>query len=339
MGVAVDRRRGDSLATWRQEIIQLGLASLFPRGEQSETTVDRFEVMRLFVRVVERRSFTQAAHDMEVPRSTCTKVIRELENRLGSRLLQRTTRVVRPTLDGEAYYHRCLSILDDIEDADGAFRDATPKGLLRVEVQGTVARHFLMPSLPQFFARYPDIELSISESDRWVDLVQEGVDCALRYGKLRDSDLVARQVAMLERLTCATPGYLEKFGTPSTIDELEGHRVVGLRSITTGMVTPLEFGSGDDVRTLSLPATLSVTGTESYLAGIRLGLGLAQVPRFHIEEDLRRGTLVEMLTDTPPPSAPVSLLYARARQLSPRVRVFLDWAAREFASRNAEATH
>src|SRR5688572_6688381 len=102
--------------------------------------------MRLFARIVERRSFTQAAYDMEVPRSTCTKVIRELENRLGTRLLQRTTRVVRPTLDGEAYYHRCLSILDDIEDADGAFRDATPKGVLRVEVQGTLARHFLMPA-------------------------------------------------------------------------------------------------------------------------------------------------------------------------------------------------
>lgn len=301
--------------------------------------MDRFSVMRLFVRVVERRSFTQAAHDMEVPRSTCTTVIRELETRLGTRLLQRTTRVVRPTLDGEAYYHRCLGILDDIEDAEGAFQGATPKGLLRVEVQGTIARHFLVPALPEFFARYPDIELSMSESDRWVDLVQEGVDCALRWGKLRDSELVARQVAVLDRLTCATPGYLEKHGTPASLDDLHGHRAVGIRSITTGLVTPLEFGSGDDARSVSLPCTLSVTGTESYLAGIRLGLGLAQVPRFHVEDDLRRGSLVEVLADTPPPSAPVSLLYSRTRQLSPRVRVFLDWAAREFAARTATQPH
>ncbi|HEY0505501.1 MAG TPA: LysR substrate-binding domain-containing protein [Lysobacter sp.] len=301
--------------------------------------MDRLDVMRLFVRVVERRSFTQAAHDMQVPRSTCTKVIRELETRLGTRLLQRTTRVVRATLDGEAYYHRCLGILDDIEDADGAFQGATPKGLLRVEVQGTIARHFLVPALPEFFARYPGIELAMSESDRWVDLVQEGVDCALRWGKLRDSELVARQVAVLDRLTCATPAYLEKHGTPSAIDDLHGHVAVGIRSITSGLVTPLEFVVGHDLRAVSLPCTLSVTGTESYLAGIRLGLGLAQVPRFHVEDDLRRGTLVEVLAATPPPSMPVSLLYSRTRQLSPRVRVFLDWAAREFAARTASASH
>jgi len=175
----------------------------------------------------------------------------------------------------------------------------------------------------------------MSESDRWVDLVQEGVDCALRYGRLRDSDLVARQVAVLERLTCATRSYLKKFGTPSGIDDLDGHRVVGLRSLTTGAVTPLEFGDGADQRTVSVPSTLSVTGTESYLAGIRLGLGIAQVPRFHVEEDLKRGTLVPILEDHPPPSVPVSLIYPCSRQLSPRVRVFLDWAAREFARRSA----
>lgn len=296
--------------------------------------MDRLDVMRLFVRVVERRSFTQAANDMEVPRSTCTKVIRDLETRLGTRLLQRTTRVVRPTLDGEAYYQRCIAIIDDVEDADGAFRDLVPKGVLRVEVQGTLARHFLVPALPSFFEQYPDIELSMSESDRWVDLVQEGVDCALRYGRPRDSELVARKVADLDRLTAATPAYLEKFGTPTSLDDLEGHRVVGLRSITSGLVTPLEFRVGGEVRTMALPGSFIVTGTESYLAGIRLGLGIAQVPRFHVEDALREGRLVEILKSTPPPSAPVSLLYSRMRQLSPRVRVFLDWATREFAQRN-----
>lgn len=297
--------------------------------------MDRLDAMRLFVRIVERRSFTLAANDMEIPRSTATKVIAEMETRLAARLLQRTTRVVRPTLDGEAFYQRCLRILDDIEDAEGAFRGVQAKGLLRVDVQGTLARHFLFPALPAFFARYPEIELSMSESDRWVDLVQEGVDCVLRYGNLRDSELVARQVTMLERLTCATPAYLEQFGTPGSIDELHGHRAVSLRSITTGMVTPLEFQHGEGLRTLTLPSTLTVTGTESYLAGIRLGLGMAQVPRFHVEDDLRRGNLVEILTATPPPPAPVSLLYLRTRQLSPRVRAFMDWAAREFAARPA----
>lgn len=297
--------------------------------------MDRLDAMRLFIRIVERRSFTAAANDMEVPRSTVTKVINEMESRLGVRLLQRTTRVVRPTLDGEAYHRRCIAILDDIEDAEGAFSGAQPKGMLRVEVQGTLARHFLMPGLPEFFARYPDIELTMSESDRWVDLVQEGVDCALRYGHLRDSDLIARRVAMLERVTCATPAYLERFGTPADIASLDGHRAVSLRSITTGNITPLEFIEDGQSKTVALPGVLTVTGTESYLAGIRLGLGLAQAPRFHIENDLKSGALVQVLERTPPPSMPVSIMYARSRQLSPRVRVFLDWAAREFAKASA----
>ncbi|MBV8500472.1 MAG: LysR family transcriptional regulator [Paucibacter sp.] len=295
--------------------------------------MDRIDAMRLFARIVERRSFTLAANDMEIPRSTATKVIAELEARLGVRLLQRTTRVVRPTLDGEAFHQRCLRILDDVEDAEGAFKGVPAKGQLRIEVQGTLARHFLLPGLPGFFARFPDIQIAMSESDRWVDLVQEGVDCALRYGQLRDSELAARQVATLQRLTCATPAYLEKFGTPGNVDELSRHRAVGLRSITTGQVTPLEFQVGKELRSLSLPCPFTVTGTESYLAGIRLGLGLAQVPRFHVEADLRSGALVEILKDTPPLSAPVSLLYARGRQLSPRVRVFLDWAIAEFKAR------
>lgn len=293
--------------------------------------MDRFDAMRLYTRVVERRSFTLAAGDMDVPRSTVTKVIADLERRLGVRLLQRTTRVVRPTLDGEAYYRRCLRILDDIEDAEGGFSGAEPRGMLRIEVQGTLARHFLMRGFPDFLARYPQLQITMSEGDRWVDLVQEGVDCVLRYGKLPDSELVARQVAMLDRLTCATPDYLERFGTPADLASLEGHRMVGIRQMSTGNITPLEFVVGDDLKTVSLPCPLAVTGTESYLAGIELGLGIAQVPRFHIMDQLKRGTLVEILRDTPPPSQPVSLLYPRSRQLSPRVRAFLDWAAGEFA--------
>lgn len=300
--------------------------------------MDKLDAMRLFTRIVERRSFTLAAHDTGVPRSTVTQVIRQLEEKLGVRLLQRTTRTVKPTLDGEAYYRRCLAILDDIEDAEGAFSGAMPKGMLRVEVQGTLARHFLMPALPAFFAQYPEVELSMSESDRWVDLVQEGMDCALRYGKLPDSDLIARQVAMLERVTCGTPEYFAKFGTPTDIVSLDGHRMVGIRLISSGNLTPLEFTGGATRDSILLPTTLSVTGPESFLAGIRLGLGLAQVPRFHIEEDLKSGRLVTVLNDRPPPSMPVSLVYPRNRQLSPRVRVFLDWATQEFARKNSPAT-
>jgi DNA-binding transcriptional LysR family regulator len=298
--------------------------------------MDRLDAMRLFTRVVERRSFTEAAHDLDVPRSTATTVIKAMEERLGVRLLQRTTRTVRPTLDGEAWYRRCLAILEDIEDAEGAFSGAEAKGMLRVEVQGTLARHFLMPGLPDFFTRHPAIGLSMSERDRWVDLVQEGVDCVLRYGALPDSDLAARRVAMLERVTCAAPAYLERFGIPQRIEDLVHHRLVGIRRLSTGALTPVEFQTNNGLRTVEMTAPFSVTGPESYLLGVQLGLGLAQVPRFHIEADLASGALVELLKDTPPPSVPVSLLYPRSRQLSPRVRVFIDWAAEQFRKRVAQ---
>ncbi len=295
--------------------------------------MDRFGEMRVFTRVVERRSFTLTAQDLGLPRSTVTDAIKQLEARLAVRLLQRTTRHVSPTLDGEAYYRRCITLLADLEDAESAFAAAKPKGLLRVDVQGTLARHFIVPSLPSFFAEYPDIELSMSEGERWIDLVREGVDCVLRFGNLPDSDLVARRVATLTRQTCAAPAYLERFGTPTSIEALDGHRMVGLRSLTTGNLRPLEFVVAKNLRHVTLPATMSVTGTESYLATTRLGLGLAQIPNFHGASDFERGTLVPVLTQVPPPSVPVSLLYPKNRQLSSRVRVFLDWAAREFAVR------
>jgi len=296
--------------------------------------MDRLDAMRLFLRVVERRSFTQAAHDSGVPRSTVTEAIQQLEARLGVRLLQRTTRTVRPTLDGEAYYRRCLNILNDIQEAEGAFSGAEPSGLLRVDVQGTIARHYLLPALPDFLARYPKIELAMSETDRWVDPVHEGFDCVLRFGVLPDSGLVARRLGMLQRLTCAAPAYLERFGTPTGIDALDGHRIVGIRSVTTGAVRPLDFMIEGELRQVELPAIFSVTGPESYLAGLRLGLGIAQVPYFHVQDDLKAGALVEILHDFPPQEIPVSLLYPHSRQLSLRLRVFLDWAAREFAARN-----
>jgi len=294
--------------------------------------MDRLDAMRLFTRVVDRRSFTQAAHDLDLPRSTATQVIQQLETRLGVRLLQRTTRTVRPTLDGEAYYRRCLAILDDIEDAEGAFLGAVPRGMLRVEVQGTIARHFLLPGIPHFLEQHPGIEISMSESDRWVDVVREGVDCVLRYGALPDSDLVARTVTMLDRITVAAPAYLARHGMPEAPADLVRHQAVSLRSITTGALTPFEFVRPHGVERIEVASPFSVTGTESYRDAVLLGLGLAQMPVFHIERDLAEGRLVRVLAEHPLPSAPISILYPRSRQLSPRVRLFIDWAVQRFTT-------
>ncbi len=297
--------------------------------------MDRFDAMRVFCRVVERRSFTLAAEDTGLPRSTVTDAIKQLEARLGVRLLQRTTRHVSPTLDGEAYYQRCLRILSDIEDAEGAFAGARPKGVLRVDVHGTLARHFVLPNLPSFLETYPDIELQITEGDRFVDLIREGIDCVLRVGTLQDSDMIGRRVAMLEEVTLAAPAYVQRFGMPTHPDQLDGHRMIGFRSSATGGLLPLEFQIGGTVREITLPATISVNAAESYFAAARLGLGLIQVPRYHAEEALQSGELLHILRKYPPTRTPVSMLYPRSRQLSPRVRVFIEWLVKIFGEQNS----
>jgi DNA-binding transcriptional LysR family regulator len=289
--------------------------------------------MRLFVRIVERRSFSQAALDLNLPASTATEGVKQLEARLGARLLQRTTRHVSPTLDGEAFYRRCLTILGDLEDAEAEFSDAKPRGLLRVDVHGTLARHFLLPGLPAFLERYPDLKLHLGEGDRLVDLVREGFDCVLRVGDLKDSAMIARRVGMLDEVTCAAPAYLERHGVPATPGDLPGHVMIGFVSSATGEPFPLEFTVDGALKFVTLPTVLSVTAAETNIAAARLGLGIIQIPRYHAQADLEAGRLVEILPDFPPSRTPVSLLYPHSRQIPPRVRVFMEWLTGEFSRR------
>jgi DNA-binding transcriptional LysR family regulator len=292
--------------------------------------MDRFETMRVFNRVVERRSFTLAAVDLGLPRSTVTDAVKQIEARLGVRLLERTTRHVAPTLDGEAYHRRCLALIADLEDAESAFGGTKPKGLLRVDLNGVLARTFVLPKLPGFLADYPDIELYLSEGDRLVDLIREGIDCVVRVGELRDSDMVARRLTVLDEVTCAAPSYLARFGMPVSPDDLPGHRMVGFHSSATGAVIPLEFMQDGVLRKFTLPVTVTVNSADNYAAMAKLGFGLVQVPRYRVADELATGALVEVLPNYPPTPSPVSLLYPRNRQLSPRVRVFIDWLVRAF---------
>jgi DNA-binding transcriptional LysR family regulator len=294
--------------------------------------MDRIDAMRLFARVVERRSFTLAAQDLAVPRSTATEVVKQLEARLGVRLLQRTTRYVAPTLDGDAYYRHCVKVVTDIEEGEAAFSGAKPSGVLHVDVHGTLARHFMLPGLPRFLEQYPDLQLFISEGDRLVDLIKEGVDCVLRVGELPSSGMVARRVAMLAEGAFVSPAYVARYGEVRTLDDLEKHRIVGFVSSATGHVLPLEFSVGGKLRHLTPRVAVSVTAAETMVSAARLGLGIIQVPSYHIAKDLAAGTLVEILQDFRPSPTPVSLLYPRTRQLSPRVRVFIDWLIQEFAA-------
>ncbi|WP_245781103.1 LysR family transcriptional regulator [Celeribacter neptunius] len=318
--------------------------------------------MRVFTRIVERRSFTRAAEDLSLPRSTATDAVKRLEARLGVQLLQRTTRSVRPTLDGEAYYQRCLSILSEIEEAEEAFAGAKPRGLLRVEADGPLTRHFILPKLAGFLDSYPDLDLQLSEGNGHGDLTRKGVDCVLRLGECwgecrgacrgeaRDAlaagdagddmagdingAMVVRRVASLDKVTLAAPSYLARFGRPDSHDALTGHQMVGFWSAARGGLLPLEFSEQGEAREMVLPSRFAVSASESYLASARLGHGLIQILRYQAEEDIRAGRLIEVLAATPPRPTPISLLYPRNRQLSPRVRVFLDWLATLFPRRS-----
>jgi DNA-binding transcriptional LysR family regulator len=293
--------------------------------------MDRFETMRLFVRLVERRSFTAAAADLGLPRSTASEVLRGLEAHLGARLLERTTRHVTPTLDGEEYYRRCVAILSEVEEAESAMRDAQPRGLLRVDAHPLLTRTFILPQLPEFLARHPLIELQIGQGDRLVDLVREGVDCVIRSGQPEDSGMIRRRLGLIVEVTVASPAYLARHGTPKTPDALDGHQMVGFISSRTGDVLPLEFSVDGALREIVLPSRIRVNNSDTMADLARLGFGLVQAPRYRFADDLASGALVEVLPNHPPSPTPLSALYPQNRQLTLRLRVFLDWISRIFA--------
>lgn len=297
--------------------------------------MDRLDAMRVFTRIVERKSFTRAAEDVGLPRSSVTDAVKGLEARLGVRLLTRTTRHVSPTLDGEAYYRRCLALLADLEDAEGAFAGVKPRGLVRVDVHGTQARHFLLPGLPRFLETYPDIRLHIGEAHQALDIVREGFDCILRAGVLSDSPLIRRKLAELNRGTFASPSYRSRFGVPRTPDELDRHRIVGLFAPDAAVVSPFVFTDRGKEREFTPPSVVTVTGPETNIACACLGLGLIQVPRYRVVSELASGALVEILSHYPPTPLPVHVLYSHTRQLSPRVRVVIEWMAEQFRLRAA----
>ncbi|RFU48146.1 LysR family transcriptional regulator [Paraburkholderia sp. DHOC27] len=294
--------------------------------------MDRFEEMRVFVRIAERQSFTQAADDLQIPRATVTNLLKRMEQRLATRLLERTTRTVRLTPDGDAHYRRCVRLLADLEEAEEAFRNTAPKGLLRVNLQGTLARYFIVPVLGDFLTRYPQIELNLGEDDRLVDLVREGVDCVLRVGSLQDSSMVARRIAWLDQVTVASRSYLAARGEPAVLADLSAHRAVNYVLSVTGKPLPLEFMVEGELHELYLDAAVSVSGADLYAGAAIAGMGIVQVPRYRIANELAAGTLQIVLPDCPPPPMPVSVLYPASRQLSSRVRVFAQWLQEVFAA-------
>ena len=282
--------------------------------------------MALFARIVESGSFARAARDLGVARSTATEALKVLEAEVGARLLVRTTRHVAPSPEGQEFYYRARTILSEVEEAYSTFQDNTPRGHLRLNASGVLTRAFIVPRLSEFMAQYPQLSLEFGQTDRLVDLVREGVDCVIRVGAPEDNSLMLRRLGALTEITCASRAYLEAHGVPKSIDDLDGHQMVGFVSSRSGEVLPLEFQRDGRTETRRIPARVTTDNSDTAAALAAQGFGLLQAPRYRFEAQLAAGTLVELLPETPPERLPINAIYPGSRQMCRRLDVFLAWA-------------
>jgi LysR family transcriptional regulator, regulator for bpeEF and oprC len=295
--------------------------------------MDKLQAMRVFTRVVETGALTRAATSLEIPKATVTTLIQQLEANLGVKLLNRTTRRMSVTTDGAAYYPRCVAILAEVRETEESLshRHAVPSGQLRVDVPTLMARLVIVPALPDFFARYPSIQLQLRCSERRADLIEEGVDCAVWSGELADSTLIARRIGELYVGTCASPTYIAANGQPRHPDELQSHRCIQQLSPRTGKTLEWVFAkNGQRVQSVQ-HSNLALDDQNSYVAAVEAGLGIAQIPAFVLKEAMERGTLELVLADWVPEPVPLHVVYPENRHLSGKIRVFVDWIAELFS--------
>jgi LysR family transcriptional regulator for bpeEF and oprC len=295
--------------------------------------MNKLQAMQVFVRVVETGGVTRAADSLHMPKATATTLIQQLEGTLGVKLLNRTTRSVNVTPDGAAYYSRCVAILAEIRETEESLaqRHASPQGRLRVEVPTLMARLVIVPALPTFFARYPDIDLQLGCSERRSDLIEEGIDCAVWSGELQDSTLIARRVGLLYFGTCASPAYIAAHGEPHHPDDLNAHRCINHFSPRTGKMFDWVFVKNGARIQASLRGYIALDDENSYVTSVEAGLGIAQIPAFVLKEAMERGSLELLLGDWFPDPAPLSVVYPENRHLSSKIRVFVDWVAELFS--------
>ncbi|WP_395306485.1 LysR substrate-binding domain-containing protein [Enterobacter sichuanensis] len=288
--------------------------------------MDRFDAMRAFARVVEAGSFTKAAQTLHMSKTTVTQLIQQLEARLRVRLLHRTTRKLGVTPDGAVYYERVIRLLADMEDAENSLSSAaiTPTGRLRVDVPSPLARLILVPALPAFHARYPDIQFDMGVSDRVVDLIGDSVDCVLRGGEINDQSLIARHVGDLHIGVYAAPSYVERLGTPAHPQELEDtdHRIVGFLSSRTGKIDPLVLRSESEHIEITGSYVLAVDDGNAYLEA---GLGVIALPVYMAAAHQAAGSLIPLFTQWRISPMPLHLAFPPNRHVNARLRVFIDW--------------
>ncbi|TDJ75398.1 LysR family transcriptional regulator [Pseudomonas putida] len=291
--------------------------------------MDRFDAMQAFARVVETGSFTKAATTLHMSKTTVTQLVQQLEARLRVRLLNRTTRKVNVTADGAAYYERVVRLLADIDDAETSLSSASmaPRGRLRVDVPSPLARMLLIPALPTFFTRFPEIQLTVGVSDRIVDIIGENIDCVVRGGEITDQSLVARHIGDLQLGMYATPGYVQRFGMPTHPRELEEerHKTIGFLWSRTGKALPFSMQRGEERIEAQGRPQLTVDDGNAYLAAGLAGLGMLWLPQYMAKPHLASGELLPLFEDWQMPTMPMYLAFPPNRHVSAKVRVFVDW--------------
>lgn len=298
-----------------------------------------FDRMHIFVRVAELASFTQAAEALGIPKASASTAVQQLETQLGTRLLHRTTRRVQLTQDGQAYYERCKDLLADVDELQSMFQQADGAGLkgrVRIDMSTGMARNVVVPRLPELLARHPGLELELSSTERRVDVVREGFDCVLRTGAVVDSSLVARPLGLARLVNCASPAYLRAHGTPRSLADLPGHRLVHFVNTLGARSAGFEAVVDGALVLTPMQGALTVNNAEAYMAGCLAGLGLIQVPHLGVVDLLARGDLVEVLPQLAAPPMPLTLMYANRRNLPRRVRTVMDWLAQVVAEHLAQ---
>jgi LysR family transcriptional regulator for bpeEF and oprC len=294
--------------------------------------MELLQSMRLFARLAELGSFTKAAESLDIGRPQVTRYIQELETSLGVRLFQRTTRKVALTAEGERFYERVQEILADISAATSMFdrTGATLSGRLRVDIPTAFAQLEFIKTLKEFTGTFPGINMVLGVTDRAVDLIGEGIDCALRIGDLPDSTLIARPIALATMVTCAAPEYLHEHGEPGTLDDLASHRGVNFLSGQSNRTLPWHFSVKGQDRAFVSNAGITVTESNAYVQCGVSGFGIIQAPGITVAEYLDSGALVEILRPYRPTPRPVSVLYPSRTHLAAQVQAFVEWLQERF---------
>lgn len=283
---------------------------------------NRWVATELLVNVIESGSFSAAAELAGLSKSYVSRQISELENHLGTKLVNRTTRKLALTETGRAYVNRCRDILDQLEDAEQMVLadQANPRGKLRISVAGAFGERYIAPAAVGFMQRFPAVSVELSFSNRNVDLLEEGFDLAIRAGVLKDSSLIARRIASRNLILCASRDYFDAHGRPDSVKALKGHNcLVGSRRLWR-----LRDAGNSRHIDVSVHGNWESNNGYALLAAARQGVGIVQLPEFYVHDDLKAGRLLEIMADHKPTDMAVWAVYPSNRHLSPKVRLFVE---------------